>query len=603
MSNQYTLEINSTIKTLDAWNITSAVLTLNNQASDEFVFTCNEDISINSKIDLYRDETRVFTGIIYKAPEDASAQNTKTSYQALGSWYELEEIVYQQKWTHADSNSSEFIALNTYKSHVVLGQGYDGNLIDIATEFEHILAYAQESSADIDIGIMGVNSPMLYDETTDISCATAIKRILKWVPDAITYFDYSQETPTINVKRRADLEEKDLDLNIDNLKSYNISPRDDLSINGVEIKYEKTHTIDDYTWNTLEIDKYPTDLNSQSKKSLVITVELDGYSATKEEREIVCEELDTSSVTWWQSKVPFLKNATNIEILEVNRNHPTYFYELISGSVPEWAISNTDTGTEELEAFFRYDSNGQTYEKRAITHKFTAINRNSHTFTRTVVSDYEEPRPIGLAQSLYEALNPLKYDATITLYNAHANDFVGKKLNLLNAKSEYASMQTPIMKLSQNLFNDTLSIKAGTPSQLYPSNIAEIFRLNKYRQSTSSTTSKTTGTTSTSSTIRINDTYSQENTTTEDICISRISLGDEEKTDKVEIDSAKVPYNLKMEIKQVVVAKNGEKAYSYMLMTEPKTQAELDELEAQEQASQSTESSETTAESSTESNN
>ncbi len=582
MSSQYYLEISSTKKAISEWEITSAVLNINNQANDEFLFSTSLAISINSKVKLYRDDTCIFSGTIYKAPEEESAKSdASTCYQALGPWQELEEIVYQQKWNCLFSyDDSGIESYNTLKSHIILGQDEYGNLIDIATQIRNILSYAITASADIAIGTINTYSPMLYDETKDISVATAIKRVLKWIPDAVSYFDYSKSTPTLNIHRRASLTSKDIDINNDYVKSYKITPREDLVINGVEVKYEKTHTQDGESWNTIETDAYPTNFNSQSKKALVMTVELEGYKATREEREIVCEELQTDSIEWWQEKVPFLRDAENIVIKEVNRNYPTYGYELISGSIPDWAITNADSAPDEMEAIFSYSTDSFNYAEKVVTHKFIATNASSKTFSRNVISEDEEPTPSNLAQSLYEALNSLKHDASIVLYNAKIEDFVGKSINLLNTKSDYSAMQSPVMNLSYNLFSDTLSIKAGAPSQLYPSNIAEIFRINRNRASTTNFSSKSSGKSASSYTLSINDTYPKENTISSDTLIESLSLGSSESPKKIDLDSSEVPYGLSMKVTKVLVAQNGEESYAYILMTEPKTQAELDQLEA-----------------------
>src|SRR5262249_34743621 len=61
------------------------------------------------------------------------------------------------------------------------------------------------------IGRITPNVDVPIDEVRDITCAEVIHKMLRWSPDAVTYFDYTTTPPTFHCLRRADMNIVNLD--------------------------------------------------------------------------------------------------------------------------------------------------------------------------------------------------------------------------------------------------------------------------------------------------------------------------------------------------------------------------------------------------------
>lgn len=104
-----------------------------------------------------------------------------------------------------------------------------------------------QSGAPFELGGLDVAAEFPYDEAKDIiSCAEAIQRIMRWIPNSVVWFDYSKSTPLLYIKRRSSMATFDVSLNENTaVQRLRIIPRYDLVLPGVVIKYEKQHKSND----------------------------------------------------------------------------------------------------------------------------------------------------------------------------------------------------------------------------------------------------------------------------------------------------------------------------------------------------------------------
>jgi len=562
---KWQLEIDNVKKEIADWNIIDATLTKKILAPDELIFTSSTAINLNASIALYRDNVRCFSGKIYKAPVEVSGKKDFFVYTIMGPWYELEEIVYQQSWANFTGASLSKVL----KSRVILGQNDSGLQISCDKQIEEILKYAISCTADISIGNINLQSPMLYDETKDITCAEAIKRVLKWVPDAVSRFDYSQNsTPILHISRRSTLENFNIDIKKIPIKNYRTTLRKDLQISGVDIKYEKTHSLQGESWNTIQSDKYPLDFNSACKKALVMTVELDGWRGSVESREIATKPIDIHKEQWWKDHMPALQEKVfNFKILETKRD-TMLPNELVRGSVPKWVDSSARTDT--IRAKVSYNTAGETVRSHSLSLNVTATFAGTGTYSRTVTNQDEEPVPQGLAKSLYDSLSTPIYEGQITLVNLQNFEFIAKKINLLNAKSGLENMSSCVVSTQENLFDNILTMNFGAPKHLYPAKIAELFRINRPRKTTVSYKSRNTGVSPSSAKIEMTDDHpNNSNTSGEKLRTSITLMPDENVSCGIFLDSTGLRNNEQVRLKKVLVCDSGRPAYAYTFLSDP----------------------------------
>lgn len=60
--------------------------------------------------------------------------------------------------------------------------------------------FATSGQFPFQIGTVSPNVDCPIDEVRDITCAEVIHKMLRWTPDAVTWFDYSTSPPTFNCK-------------------------------------------------------------------------------------------------------------------------------------------------------------------------------------------------------------------------------------------------------------------------------------------------------------------------------------------------------------------------------------------------------------------
>ncbi len=566
----YMLKVGDTTKSLADWKITKAVLTLKSLDCDELCIRSQTEFAYNESVQLLDGALCVFSGTVRTLPQYESAQTKYAEYKILGPWNDLCEIVYQQKWKCAkQSNTDDTQAeiFDIYKSRVILGENDAEERINIGTQIANIVEFASGAGANIQCGNVAANFPMLCDETCDINCAQAVKRTLKWLPDAISFFDYSAVPPKLNVVRRNALDKKEINLNADSVKDYKVSPRNDLLVSGVEIKYEKTGSIGGETYSTLQSDKYPPNFDSKTAKALVMTVELDGYKGVLQEHTIQTEEIKSDDTKWWTSKIPSLSEVGDLKILESSRDYPDYKYALTKGSIPDWA--NVDSKIDTICACVSYNTTSHTCAKQKISIRLRVTKTKSRKFSRLSTSRSDEPVPEGLAQSLYTGLGTLQFDSQFCIYNAKARSYSGRALNLKGANQLFENMNSAVIECRQDLFENTLKIKAGSPEHLYPAKIAELFRINKARKTTASFSTKNTAKSPLRGKISLNAQSVKEVPTQINTVMRSITLSVDATKPKIVLDSSNVPDGTTLGVKKVLVCHNGQPAYAYTILSNP----------------------------------
>lgn len=212
---------------LATYGITAAILTLRNQASDELVLTLDGDSDAGSAFtpdsawNLKLDAERIFCGTVKRPGRALSGSAEGRRIVIEGPWARMERIIYQQRYPTYSAAGARVANDYRYHSRVLLGQDEAQGKIFVGLELARIIAYASgrvlvpntprndgslytvPSGAPLQLGTIpdGPTPPAI--DLSDVSCAEAIRALLRFMPDAIVRFDYATTPPTLSIARRA----------------------------------------------------------------------------------------------------------------------------------------------------------------------------------------------------------------------------------------------------------------------------------------------------------------------------------------------------------------------------------------------------------------
>ena len=281
-----------------------------------------------------------------------------------------------------------------------------------------------------------------YAEALDLSCAEVIRNLLRWTPDAVAAFDYTTTPfPTLSILQRAEAAVVTLPAYGAPVSGLDLTPRHDLQVPAVVLKFEQTNDIDHDTFTSLTVQGAPTGATGDELGAMVMTLDLAGARATYQKQKVrtaVIPSSDTSAgvIAWWKGKFAWLQDfadgdleveaGSQTVVIENPANYPGLTLsnvpnELLEGSVAPWMdlvaapllvqakMKYTGAATDESGAVF-----GTTAERVLYT-RVVGTNAETQTYSRLTSETEAEPVPMGLAESLYAAAGVLQYDGMLEL--------------------------------------------------------------------------------------------------------------------------------------------------------------------------------------------
>lgn len=241
----WTITSNGTEKLLADWGITRVTRKLVSQGMDELTFHTDGTsadaaplFANKSTLVLSRNRTQAsdgafsggttwFQGLVIQVPRAGAPDAESIAYRVAGPWWYLDNLTFQQAYQNiflgyavaGDPTTAIYGPSNS--SHLFLNQAPVANaLLKITTGQQIIEALNWALLPFINAHItppfqIGTITPAVdvpIDEVRDITCAEVIHKMLRWSPDAVTWFDYTTTPPTFNCKRRADMATVNLDI-------------------------------------------------------------------------------------------------------------------------------------------------------------------------------------------------------------------------------------------------------------------------------------------------------------------------------------------------------------------------------------------------------
>lgn len=287
------------LKTLEEWQIKSAVRALVNQGRDTLTLGFGgSDLRGNSpfapaeilRLDRVVDgvATTVFRGRVVSELRGAYGSTEGFSVQVAGPWWYLENLIFMQPdYFVTDPAANPVIVApatelsaaafpTTAKTSSIFTISVDDTRRTIDSR-EQILAainYAIEKGAPIAIGTIDAGIAVPRDSIQDATCAEIILKSLRWTPGQTAYLDYSVNPPTINIRAAANRTALALDIANEVIAEVEVNPRRDLAVVGVTINYLRRHQRTNIEFTTLDKDQAGAD--PEGIGALVLTLELYG---------------------------------------------------------------------------------------------------------------------------------------------------------------------------------------------------------------------------------------------------------------------------------------------------------------------------------------
>lgn len=485
------------------------------------LFEVGDIVGISYKDDSNSQIIQWFQGRVIQIPRAGSGTEESMEYVLAGPWWFLDNLVYQQLWAAAprlapadlaqdeeklgtisttDPISGQVIVydkIGVYKSRVILGQKQDGKRMTSAEVITDVINFANAAGAPIQLGNIEPNLKIPYDEQQDVTCAEVIRRMLRWSPDAITWFNYSSEPPTFNCQRRSSL--ASLTIPVTQTSAIQIIPRDDLVVPAVILKYEQTSSVNGAQYEDVSTDRYPESATGREFGALAATLQLAGSQANYVTQKIVSTEipqLPAGEAIWWPEHDASCKKQGRQEttIIPGSTSHigTPLEYELKEGQIQDWMdeySAEEVTYTAQVRTVTKDEAGNKLKEEiRTVSCTIITTNAESRTYVKLASLKTGEAIPSGLAQALYNSLNPLQYEGTITLTEQECADnapllrnSAGYALNISGAFAAWASMNALIQQIEEDVDTGTTTIRVGPAEQLSPQDLVERLRANRGR--------------------------------------------------------------------------------------------------------------------------
>lgn len=516
-------------QTFASLGVDDGTLSLVNLGADVLTLTQTLDsaqlpaapFSVGAEVTLKRGTAVWFRGRLREIDESVDRART---LRIRGAWDVLERKAYLQNFKAALDPSDPLSALgNILRGRVVLGQNDDGDRVNLAGFLSSVISYAGLTPGTIDTTLT-----VPFEDATDLSCADVLERMLRWIPNAVVWFDYSTNPATCHIRQRANLTAVSLAVTACD-EPLRLRPRHDLVVNNVALFYVATNRSNDASWETLETDVHPPGTTGQEDGALVRTIELAGSIATssyltqKVETDEIPAALTDASLssgwvksgpvfssvrTWWRNHRPELKksNITIVAFRSGSRQKADEsaitpnLRELISGGLTDWMVEDdasliNEEQIVEVDIAYKITSgSGSSATEQQVIERLSAqiqaTNAQSKTYRQLADSSFTagEEAPSGLALALYNALNPLMWEGEVQVTEDEATDLArpGQVLNITGGAAAWATMAAVVQRRDTELGVGRTTIRLGPPPSVSAAGLVEIYRQNRNRRPSTS---------------------------------------------------------------------------------------------------------------------
>lgn len=505
------------------WNIVSAKLSRvslhpsNLAAIVVQPYDATLSFDYGDKVIIWRNRTSIgnggsiyFVGFVGNPRRQASGKEEMIHYTFYCPMYLMGQMTFEQKLTAW--------SLQPNTTHVVLNLDMSGRFgrgvgapCTVANQLQAILddAITQGANFQYAVGelpnavVDGVTLFPPVDEKRDITHTEALKAELRWVPDSVPYFDFTQDPPFLHFARRATMAATTVDAADKSfvLVSGDVIPRDDLQVTQVILRYEQTSTVNGQAVIGIFLDQFPA--GKTSPVSMRGTISLQGLQATDQTVELQCRDMSFINSTngtgddgvqrnfpFWCEKHPWLINVTNLDVHDIQRSGSLQF-EHIDGNIASWMTTNNQSGGPQVVEVHELvtaladftDEIGQQFVDQPLQVRVRTTNGAPGTYNRLKITQVAEPIPVGLAKWFYLIVSILQYEGTfrITSSEVSATQFLGKVVNIINGAPDWAVMNALVTAVTEDIFTGAVTVTLGPNKYLHPGELLDMLRVTRNR--------------------------------------------------------------------------------------------------------------------------
>lgn len=479
----------------------------------------------DQEIAVKRDGIPFFKGRGGRTPITGSSTAEGHAYEILGPWDELERLPFMQRWMCGYWQGETWVSERRYKSRCILGQGDDGTALPLGQVISSVIDYAISCGVAISRGTIDDGPFVPWEEVVDLSCAEVIRRMARWVPGAVGYFDYTRVAPAFNFRTIAG--STPVTLALSDLTEVSLTQVGSRSVPGVVLIYERTDAVDNRSRSTQTIDAWPGTATGREIGAVVQTISLSGFSSSVQRQKIYSApipEMSPEAVqAWFLEKHPewahpiisgrFNPKFHNIEITGASRKCIWLPYELLEGSLQDWmrryiqGSENPDSAYHKedrqdvVQVTLKYelqDDDGKILRKvenEVVTTTITATDCQSGTYERSTIDQVGDVVPDGLAKYLYNVLNATHHQGAFSIVAEEVTGAVGlgNRILISGGNPAWLSMSAIVQNISEHLDSGKTRITVGPPSHLTPSDIMELRRANRVRRAPTGSGSRVSG--------------------------------------------------------------------------------------------------------------
>ena len=478
-----------------------------------------------------------FQGRLHQIPRKGSGRSESVDYELQDAWHDFEKNVYQQQWNvivSADAEGNPTTAAQ-YRSECILGMDLSGDALSSGEVITQIVNWAISVGANCQVGAIGVNAPVPFDEIRDLPCSECIKKMLRLTPDAVAWFDYTASPPAFNVTRRADCAPITLPF-AGNLEEVDIKALPDLLAPCVVIRYLQENETDGVPSVNVIADVYPETATGLEYGAMVQTTRLAGSSATFQKQPVITtpipqDETDSNAIPWLMRNTPWLRafSADRITVNgligavdpgQVNSNGDPkdsdfgdYPNQVISGDIAPWMNVHSAYVTVTAQISYNYPSDSDDESNAAmavfgpddgnldgwdndITLVVHVLATDAVTQTYAHLSSYTsgEPVPSGLAEQLYGAVSVLQYSGSYETVGTEVSAWqLGTVLNIAGGRPEWTGMAGLLQEIADDLDTGRTRLRFGPAGHLTLQDLMEHLRWNRTRTSSRHIKERTSG--------------------------------------------------------------------------------------------------------------
>lgn len=169
----------------------------------------------------------------------------EVAYTISDAWHDLDRLVWQALRNLAEEPAvPDSDLIEVYSSRTVLFQDVHGDFVPAEEQIADVLTFATAAGVTIVPGVIHEIGEVPWEEATDITCAEAIRRAVRWLPFGALHLLYPAGATTLHVTAKTDLTATDIDLAGGAVREVSVRQRADLVVPGVKITFESYLTIE-----------------------------------------------------------------------------------------------------------------------------------------------------------------------------------------------------------------------------------------------------------------------------------------------------------------------------------------------------------------------